>query len=614
MRRFGLIIVLLIVSCGVPNVTPAPTNSPVLATASPVQSAATVAPTLTSVTRPIVPTQTPRVSVLYPVTKIQQVITSTVLPTLDSWQSFVFFFDESTGWLCQHADLYITHDGGATWQLSVFDTPLNRAIFISPFDGFAETILQRWKTTDGGATWQVTDESMPVRIITETNKFNIPAESNPCHTMFIQSVSILDDTTGWILCGSELVMRKQYTLLLRTDDGGATWYGVSQTWRSNTKSPTDTLTISGSTAKIHFVDKFNGFGTGSRLSRTTDGGLTWQKWWNEGLPEGDDHTCVNALWVSSPTDILIDVGVKACRTQHSFYRTHDGGLTWQHLSDIFDNSYPIMWTFTDSSHGYGFAEWTAPDPIKVYTTINAGASRDELNSFLACPSDENDIILSSHMLDQQEGFLLVGCGMYHRQSYSKIILVTTHDGWQTSSIVHTFINKDQPQAMSWWTENDGCLINQTDDLLITNDGGITWQFQTKSAGNINQIVCRSSRDIWAMRDQRFLAHSTNSGVSWQIILDVPIQSFDLVAGRIWVTTEEVEPSVPVFNRLLFSDDDGQTWTHIVLDYSKLCPDVDRMYHVYFIDKTYGWLMYKSNGFLRCWFHTTDGGKTWYRIN
>ena len=168
----------------------------------------------------------------------------------------IYFRNEDNGYLVAGRLLFITQDGGRTWQetriykstdvkkgspelISIRFSDHKRGLSIGSIVNKDNDIIDSlvMKTAVGGDTW--------TRII-------IPTKAELFHLDFNGS------SHGWIVGDKGLI--------LATEDGGATW----RTQRSG---------ISRALFSVDFRDDENGFavGGGGTIIRTEDGGRTWEK-------------------------------------------------------------------------------------------------------------------------------------------------------------------------------------------------------------------------------------------------------------------------------------------------------------------------------------------------
>ena len=163
----------------------------------------------------------------------------------------LLFVNATTGWAISNG-LYVTHDGGATWQQQTLPGPLGQGqasvglpTFFNDHDGLLPGDSKILVTHNSGTTWQP-----------EPGSF-LPASSG--------LVTFIDLQHGWAADSGG-------TALYRTSDGGAHWVKIT---------PAIAASIT-SVAQLDFVSTEIGWALGSTseppntlLFKTADGGQTW---------------------------------------------------------------------------------------------------------------------------------------------------------------------------------------------------------------------------------------------------------------------------------------------------------------------------------------------------
>ncbi|GAB4435256.1 MAG: hypothetical protein Kow0031_17000 [Anaerolineae bacterium] len=213
----------------------------------------------------------------------------------------------ATGWLWLDEQIYLTRDGGDSWQ--PITPPGSEAVLGLQFEdewrgwlaGFEAAAGQPtlWRTGDGGRTWQ----SLP-----------LPRIEQPIRAVHLDFVS---DETGWLLAELESGLNFSQGRLFRTGDGGQSWVELN-------------APLGG---PISFVNATTGWLAGgpthSSLYRTGDGGQSWQPatisaGWGDALPAyrlpvfGDVAAGAIAVTVSRPGSSRVEI-----------HTTGNGGDSWQ---------------------------------------------------------------------------------------------------------------------------------------------------------------------------------------------------------------------------------------------------------------------------------------------
>jgi len=125
-------------------------------------------------------------------------------------------------------------------------------------------------------------------------------------------IHFLNELDGWGVTETQIV---------RTNDGGITWYNVTPPDLTETGSTVETFILDNQHAWVQKPD-FNNFPNNGLLYHTTDGGLTWTI---SSTPfSGGDLSFidVNNGWM------LADLGVGAGSNAIAVFQTRDGGATW----------------------------------------------------------------------------------------------------------------------------------------------------------------------------------------------------------------------------------------------------------------------------------------------
>jgi photosystem II stability/assembly factor-like uncharacterized protein len=194
--------------------------------------------------------------------------------------------DAQRAWVLS-ADLQRTTDGGTSWTSYALPSGASDMDFVNPTTGWLAGGSNIFRTTDAGQTWTTQ--------YTNGDGFSM------------RRVSFVDTQHGWVLA-----TRSYDRLPLHTTDGGATW------------SQAAAFGFGWYTPDMSFVDATHGWGVDGvydpyfpwgRVSRTTDGGATWQ-------PVREETKVYNAVdflntqegWVVGSYGLIL--------------YTTDGGTTW----------------------------------------------------------------------------------------------------------------------------------------------------------------------------------------------------------------------------------------------------------------------------------------------
>lgn len=219
-----------------------------------------------------------------------------------SWRfEDIFFIDEQTGWAVDGGGQILkTTNAGNSWvqQFTNSDYFFRSVEFLDENIGFAGTLSSAlFKTEDGGQTWTNINSSLP----------QVPAG--------ICGMSSPNDSTIYI---TGVFYGLAY--FMKSTDRGLSW--------EHTNMASYALGL----VDVHFKDENEGFlvgmgpqgsGLRARILRTTDGGQSWTV-----VHEGTE-TEERAWKIQFLTNDVVYVSVEELSPNPHYYKSTDGGLTWQ---------------------------------------------------------------------------------------------------------------------------------------------------------------------------------------------------------------------------------------------------------------------------------------------
>lgn len=215
-----------------------------------------------------------------------EIIDTKVTPIQDARPTFVF---NASDWISIHPDggyLYLTADGGETWEERRIERTggvLSGIHFFDMENGIAfrgnNQQMQPLLTSDGGQTWE-TPESIFPRL----------------GTLF--DMSIVDRSTMFAWSAMTVY---------RTDDGGNAWSAVPET----DGIVADFVALDGET---FFLAMDAGFNSAKEFRTSTDAGATWN------VLHTFDRRIVDFAFFSRQNVVL--------QTDIGFWASADGGQTW----------------------------------------------------------------------------------------------------------------------------------------------------------------------------------------------------------------------------------------------------------------------------------------------
>jgi photosystem II stability/assembly factor-like uncharacterized protein len=290
------------------------------------------------------------------------------------------------------------------------------------------------------------------------------------NTQVVESPALLEiqffsELDGWGLAEAELV---------RTNDGGITWYNVT---------PPD-LTEMGYTVETFILDKnhvwvqkpdFNNFPNNGLLYRTTDGGLTWTIS-STPFSGGDlSFSDVNNGWM------LADLGVGAGSNAVAVFQTKDGGATWTQTYTNDPNnpeasdSLPLGGIKSDLVPRNAQTAWVAgviysPGTVYLYRTDDSGQNWTPVTLDLPAGAENFELGIDRdqmQLVSSRAGFLLVRMAGERSQT---AVYVTDDDGdtWRlTPALIPNAGESDFLSA-------EEAIIYNGEQFYVTRDAAHTW--------------------------------------------------------------------------------------------------------------------------------------------
>jgi photosystem II stability/assembly factor-like uncharacterized protein len=449
---------------------------------------------------------------------------------------YVFMYDTNHIWGMTQNDVYFSPDGGGNWELQ-FEEEGNYYSdiqFLDSLNGYFVMLRYAYKTLDGGNEWN--------RVL---NTFG----TNYMTLYFINA------DTGWI-AGEYCVIRVTY-------DGGENWIIQNA---ANPEKPYDIR-------DLHFFDAMHGCAVGGLggqevpyILTTSDGGENW----TEIFPEG------NFMLVK--VQFLDQDHVWCADDYDSFFRSDDGGYTWQKVISLGLGC-------LDDFHFFNDTTAIAVSECRPYQCLTS----DAWQSWQENEIYSNNVVSNLSFCDDKNGIGVGNGGHVLRtndagntwrrlnEEFSQIGFFSPMNGW----VIQSWMNKN---------------------FMHTTDGGFTWhEIETGHSGVLVIIDIVSDHTAYSMTDQIELLKTTDAGASWQIVdTDLDTMSFTDMQF-LDENTGFMCASPGAFYKTV---NGGKNWESHSFD------SVNVITSLYFLDELEGWVA-GYQGFLA---HTKDGGTHWETSN
>ena len=347
----------------------------------------------------------------------------------------------------------------------------------------------------------------------------------------------------------------------------------------NTLHPSKLVGGSGTLISLHMIDLTTGWALGEHaVLRTSDGGLQWK---NVAPPNAvltresiADFLTASLAWVATPQ-------VNGTTTQIS--RTTDGGQTWQ--QSTIQATFLKQITFIDSQHGWILSGWGATggaaEAVGVFRTSDGGKTWRNVSSALPASTDipppghlpfggrKSGI----HFLNTSTGWI-TGTVLVNDLAW----LYVSHDGGSTWYQQLLSLPPGVPSAQlsllspTFFSATDGILpaifsdlITGRDiatDIYVTHDGGTTWKSTMPLPATAGTIDFVDMQHGW-VTDGMVLYSTSDGGQHWTKLS--PGANFKQVTDLSFVSSTTgwaIGRQSNTSSFLLKTTDGGKTWAPI----------------------------------------------------
>lgn len=281
---------------------------------------------------------------------------------------------------------------------------------------------------------------------------------------------------------------------------------------------------------IQMIDVVNGWGvTDTQIVRTNDGGVTWYNVTPPGVTE-TGYMAASQSEFLNPTHAWLQIAdPNNYPNGGSMYRTTDGGLTWKSTTTPFSGG---SISFLDPNNGWLMADLgvgAGSMPVSVFQTTDGGATWNRTYTNDPNLEGSSDTLPMSGLkygitpVDMQTAWI-------HGVTYSTgtAYLFRTNDSGKTWSLVPLELSAEAQGAelsvdkLKFFSPTDGILILRITGPKIkmavykTSDAGNTWTAASASVpdGNFADIV--SAQEIVFYGTNQFYV-TTDAAATWKII-------------------------------------------------------------------------------------------------
>jgi photosystem II stability/assembly factor-like uncharacterized protein len=333
----------------------------------------------------------------------------------------------------------------------------------------------------------------------------------PVESPALLEIHFVNELDGWGVSESWIV---------RTNDGGITWYNVTPSEVEEVGSAVETFILDKDHAWIQKPD-FNNFPNNGLLYHTADGGLNWTV---SSTPfSGGDLSFVdeNNGWM------LADLGVGAGSNAVAVFQTTDGGATWiqRYTNDPnlpqAGDSLPLGGLKADLVPRDMQTAWVggvvySPGTIYLYRTDDGGENWTQVSLELPAGGEDFELGIDEDQMNfvsANDGFLVVRMA----GDSTETAVYLTNDGGDTWQLTPTLI----PDAgASDFLSAEEAIIYNGEQFYVTRDAARTWTTVSPdivfgdSFATLDFVNLQSGWIITVANEKRSLYRTHDGGATW----------------------------------------------------------------------------------------------------
>ncbi len=402
--------------------------------------------------------------------------------------------------------------------------------------------------SDLGAASEVGLRAPAPTVVPDDLSYVFPQPLQPGSPPAVNGMKMFDEHSGWAFATdgpSRMSLPKHY--LLHTVDGGRIWKeaALPQNVELGNFFALDANTAWVAPAFYYQVDANSVVIPYKSLStwRTNDGGQTWQqsqpfslapKWAKDG---GADDYGVHMQFLDRDNGwMLVNVDCPTARgCQWQLYRTGDGGMNWQRVSE--SDPYnpapnqPLLFSvaFWDERTGWGAGS------VIGYTGQSKAAlsvTRDGAQTWGDMPIPPPENLPEDFKSGQSE----CGATSVERIGENAVAVRTQCLVYNNNSPRYFFYHFTPDRGKTW----NAWQTNGTEDFINATTG---WRIESPGTEQLTKVL-----------------HTSDSGATWTVISSVPwAGSLYFVSNQVgWAIARQVEATA-----LLKTIDGGKTWVNVM---------------------------------------------------
>jgi photosystem II stability/assembly factor-like uncharacterized protein len=324
-------------------------------------------------------------------------------------------------------------------------------------------------------------------------------------------IQFLNELDAWGITEREIV---------RTNDGGITWYNVTPQDLTETGVTVETFILDNDHVWVQKPD-FNNFPNNGLLYHTADGGRTWAI---SSTPfSGGDLSFIdeNRGWM------LADLGVGAGSNAVAVFQTGDGGATWVQTYTNDPNipesgdSLPLGGLKADLVPLNMQTAWVggviySPGTAYLYRTEDGGRNWSPVVLELPAGTENFELAIEEdhiRFVSAEAGFLVLRMSGESMQT----AVYTTTDGGNTWMLMPTLIPDG---GMADFLSAEEMIIYNGEQFYVTRDAAKTWTTVSPdivfgdSFGTMDFVNPNAGWVVTVADNQRSLYRTNDGGTTW----------------------------------------------------------------------------------------------------
>lgn len=313
--------------------------------------------------------------------------------------------------------------------------------------------------------------------------------------------------------------------VLRTTDGGISWEGHIISNNEMLES-------------IHFVTPLIGYTSGPNgVLKSTDGGISWR----DVSPKTISSTLWGCFFVNQ--DVGMVVGGGCAGDEQSFFRTTNGGTTWNLFTNkVLESGLTDVMLYSEDGLGYASSSgiiWRTLDGGRTWSVFSQTGGlywQEEITNI------KNSFLVPISGTDCSGGRDVKGELRFSSNGGGK---------WQSLQTFQSMFGTFLINETTGWGVGDGALV------YYTSDAGATWQSRNKGidpGANLDDIYFTSDSVGWAVGQGVYytplsvlsnVTEITNTG-NKLCVSPQPSEDYLQISG---ITPRDLNDNISIFNIL-----------------------------------------------------------------